>query len=159
MQRFRSSAHPLVMRRIGLALLLAIGGSLPLARSLAAQADIIRGRVTAGQEGAPILDAHVTATSLSGNVSRTARTNSDGRYTITFPGGDGDYWITFAAIGFSPRRYELKRLADESILIADARLSPISLDTITITADNRRRPSRHDTERDCSGTETSINRS
>jgi hypothetical protein len=139
--------------------LLAAAGALLLARSLAAQADVIRGRVTAAPENAPILDAHVTATSLSGNVSRTARTNSDGRYTITFPGGDGDYWVTFAAIGFTPRRFELKRLADESILIADARLSTISLDTITITADRRRRPARNDTTRDVSGTESSINRS
>ncbi|MFI5214531.1 MAG: carboxypeptidase regulatory-like domain-containing protein, partial [Gemmatimonadales bacterium] len=138
---------------------LAAAGALLLARSLAAQADVIRGRVTAAPDNAPILDAHVTATSLSGNVSRTARTNSDGRYTITFPGGDGDYWVTFAAIGFTPRRFELKRLADEGILIADARLSSISLDTITITADNRRRPARNDTTRDVSGTESSINRS
>lgn len=135
--------------------LLASAALLTCARALAAQADVIRGRVTAASDNAPIYAAVVTATSISGNVNRTARTNSDGRYTITFPGGDGDYWMTVAAIGFTPRRFELKRVADEAVLIADARLSTLVLDTINITAD-RRRVSRNDTERDVSGTERSI---
>jgi hypothetical protein len=148
-----------MIHRVGRSILLAVGGALLFARALAAQADVIRGRVTASPDNAPILGAVITATSLSGNVSRRATTNSDGRYTITFPGGDGDYWVTFAAIGYAPRRFELKRLADESILIADARLSSISLDTILVTADRRRRPVRNDTTRDVSGTERSINSS
>ncbi len=128
---------------------------LPGARSLAAQADVIRGRVTAATDNAPIYSAVVTATSISGNVNRAARTNSDGRYTITFPGGDGDYWITVAAIGFTPRRFELKRVADEAVLIADARLNTITLDTLQVVA-SRRRPPRADGERDVSGTERSV---
>ncbi len=131
--------------------------ALPGARSLVAQADVIRGRVTAASDNAPIYGATVTATSISGNVNRSARTNSEGRYTITFPGGDGDYWITVNAIGFTPRRFELKRLADEAVLIADARLSTLTLDTIQVNANNRRRPSRNDNERDVSGTERSVN--
>jgi hypothetical protein len=135
--------------------LLVLGITLPAAGSLAAQADVIRGKVTAAADNAPIFGAVVTATSLSGNVNRTSHTNSDGRYTITFPGGDGDYWITFSAIGFTPRRFELKRVADEAVLIADARLSPITMDTIQVTA-NRRRPPRSDNGRDVGGTERSI---
>jgi hypothetical protein len=129
------------------------------ARSLVAQADVIRGRVTAAADNAPILGVVVTATSISGNVSRTARTNSDGRYTIIFPGGDGDYWVTFAGIGFTSRRFEVKRLADESVLIADARLPPITLDTIYVTSGNRRRVSRNDATRDVSGTERPVDAS
>jgi hypothetical protein len=125
-------------------------------RSLAAQADVIRGRVTAAADGAPILGVDVTATSISGNVSRTARTNSDGRYTIIFPGGDGDYWVTFAGIGFTTRRFEVKRLADESVLIADARLAPITLDTLYVSAGRRRRPPRNERGGDVSGTERPI---
>ena len=121
--------------------------ALPSARSLKAQADVIRGRITAASDNAPIYGASVTATSLSGNVNRTARTNSDGRYTITFPGGDGDYWIQVNAIGFTPRRFELKRVADEAILIADARLATLTMDTIQVNATNRRRPPRNDNER------------
>ena len=145
------------MRQLSWSPLLAAWAVALCARSLAAQADVIRGRVTAAADDAPILGVVVTATSLSGNVSRSARTNSEGRYTIVFPGGDGDYWVTFAGVGFTPRRLEVKRLADESVLIADARLAPITLDTIYVTAGNRRRPMRNDTTRDVSGTERPVN--
>src|SRR5262245_50064763 len=79
--------------------------------------DIIRGRVM-GPDSLPMPGVVVTATSISGGVSRTGRTDRNGRYTITFPGGEGDYMITFAAVGYSPRRFELKRIADEEVLIA-----------------------------------------
>ena len=50
------------------------------------------------------------------------RTDRSGRYTITFPGGEGDYFMGFTAIGFGPRRFEIKRTADQEILVADARM-------------------------------------
>ena len=58
----------------------------------------------------------------TGNVNRSARTDKNGRYTITFPGGEGDYFVEVAAIGYAARRFELKRTADQEILVADARL-------------------------------------
>src|SRR5258705_3565385 len=83
--------------------------------------DIIRGQVL-GPEGKPLEDARVTATSLSGNVNRSARTDKNGRYTITFPGGEGDYFVEVSAIGYAARRFEVKRTADQEILVADAKL-------------------------------------
>ena len=143
-------------RRAGRCLLLVATAALACAAPLTAQVDVIRGRVTAATpDNAPILGARVTATSLSGNVRRAAATNSDGRYTITFPGGDGDYWIDVSALGFAARRFELKRLADEAVLIADARLATLTLDTIYVSA-NRRRPTRQDSTRDIGGTERSL---
>ena len=44
----------------------------------AQQLDVIRGQVL-GPEGKPLEDAKVTATSLSGNVNRSARTDKNGR--------------------------------------------------------------------------------
>ena len=64
----------------------------------AQQTDVIRGRVT-GPDNRPLEGVQVTATSVSGAVNRTARTNNDGRFTITFPGGDGDYIVTMNRIG------------------------------------------------------------
>lgn len=55
--------------------------ALPVA---AQQIDVIRGQVV-GPDGKPLEDAKVTATSLSGSVNRSARTDKNGRYTITFP--------------------------------------------------------------------------
>jgi len=139
------------------ALFLATAAALVPTGPLAAQVDVIRGRVTtATADNAPIFGARVTATSISGNVRRVAVTNTDGRYTITFPGGDGDYWIDVSAMGFTPRRFELKRLADEAVLIADARLASFTLDTVYVSA-NRRRPTRQDSTRDIGGTERGLN--
>ena len=118
--------------------------------------DIIRGRVL-GVDTLPIPNVLVTATTLSGNVSRTARTDRNGRYTISFPGGEGDYWVSFSGIGLSPRRYQVKRTADQEILIADARMSPatITLDAVQVT--ERAAVSRADTVSDVSGTERTVN--
>ena len=94
----------------------------PLATTASAQGvDVIRGRVT-GPDDKPLEGVQVTVTSLSGNVNRVTRSDRGGRYTVTFPGGEGDYFVNFAAIGYAPRRFEVKRTADQDILVADAKL-------------------------------------
>ena len=122
-------------------------------------ADIIRGRITGPDDG-PLSGAIVTATSVSGNVSRRARTARDGRYTIAFPGGDGDYFVTVQAIGFAARRFQVKRTADQEILVADAKLqiAAQSLDTVQI-AGERNRVNRNQNPQDISGTERGVNAS
>jgi hypothetical protein len=118
--------------------------------------DVIRGRVVAA-DSAPIVNAIVTATTISGNVNRTAKTDRNGRYTITFPNGDGDYLMKFAALGYTPRQYELKRAADEDILVANAALSIANtLDAVHVTAP-RDKVRRNDTTPDIGGTEKAIN--
>ncbi|HJQ20698.1 MAG TPA: carboxypeptidase-like regulatory domain-containing protein [Gemmatimonadaceae bacterium] len=126
------------------------------APALRAQADVIRGRVT-GPDSLPLENVTVTATSISGNVNRTSRTDKSGRYTITFPGGEGDYMMSFAAIGYAARRFELRRVADEDILIADTRLQRVNavLDAVQVTA-QRQRPRRNDPTPDPSGTERTV---
>ena len=54
-------------------------------------------------------------------MNRTARTDRNGRFTITFPGGEGDYFVTVTSIGYAPKRFEVKRTADQDILVADVR--------------------------------------
>src|SRR6478672_12728843 len=120
-----------MLRAVIIALL--VSGTLtPLS---AQQVDVIRGQVV-GPEGKPLEDAKVTATSLSGNVNRTARTDKNGRYTITFPGGEGDYFVEFSALGYAARRFEVKRTADQEILVADAKLLRAAgeLETVKVTA-------------------------
>ncbi len=123
---------------------------------LHAQVDVIRGRVT-GPDSLPIENVAVTATSIGGNVSRSARTDRSGRFTITFPGGEGDYMVSFTHIGFAPRRFEVKRTADQEILVADARLTPIAgvLDPVNIRAARERVP-RGEVQPDIGGTEQAI---
>ena len=108
------------------------------------------------QDGHDVENARVTITSIPNNVAKTATTDNNGRYSVTFVNGDGDYWIAIAAIGFAQKRFELKRLADEAILIADAKLAPsgVTLDAVKVQAD-RARPSRSRTP-DISGTEKTV---
>src|SRR5262245_53964739 len=121
----------------------------------AGQTDVIRGKVTSA-EGLPLPGVRVTATSIPGNVTREARTNNQGTYQIAFPGGPGDYIMGFALIGYVFRQFEIKRLADEEVLIADARLSVIQLDTISVVAPVQQRVNRNSQTPDVSGTERPI---
>lgn len=128
----------------------------PAAGASAQDTDVIRGAVVSA-DGKPLEDVKVTATSVSGNVNRTARTDRNGRYTITFPGGEGDYMVEFAAIGYGARRFQVKRTADQEILVADARLLPAAgeLDTVRVVG-QRDRPRRNDTSPDISGSERPV---
>ena len=84
---------------LAVAALLAMTGT---SRIAAAQGvDVIRGQVI-GPDNLPMSNATVTATSVNGGVNRTARTDGDGRYTIIFPGGEGDYFMSVTAIGYAP---------------------------------------------------------
>ena len=123
----------------------------------AQQADVIRGRVT-GPDSAAIEGVTVTVTSISGNVSRTARTDRSGRYTVTFPGGDGDYMVAFASLGFAAKRFEVKRNADEEILVADARLTRVGaiLDPVKVTAERAKVSRTEAPQPDISGSERPL---
>ena len=121
----------------------------------AQETDVIRGRVTS-DDGRAIAGATVSASSIPNNVTKTVRTDKNGRYTITFANGDGDYWVAFASVGYTPKRFELKRIADEVVLVADARIERNAelLETVSVKAD-RARTARNGGN-DALGTEKSI---
>src|SRR5688500_9809470 len=125
------------------------------ARPAYAQTDVIRGRVT-NSDGLPLGNVRVTATSIPGGVTRETRTSDRGIYQIAFPGGTGDYMMGFALIGYVFRQFQIKRLADEEVLIADARLSVIQLDTISVVAPVQQRVGRNSRTPDVSGTERQV---
>jgi hypothetical protein len=132
----------------------------PFGHAGAQQADVIRGRVT-GPDSAALEGVTVTVTSISGNVSRTAKTDKSGRFTVTFPSGDGDYMVAFAALGYAAKRFEVKRAADEEILLADARLAKVGaiLDAVEVRADRQRVNRNEPPPPDISGTETPLSNS
>lgn len=127
------------------------------ARAAAQAVDVIRGRIV-GEDSVAIAGARVQAVSLSGNVTRRALTDNNGRFTITFPNGDGDYMMTVQAIGFTMKRFQVKRTADQEILIADAKLSRsmTELEAVRVTPGERTRPVRDDRQPDISGTERNV---
>ena len=123
---------------------------------LLAQTDVIRGKVTT-PEGEPIAGVRVSATSLPGNVTRTAITNPSGQYQIAFPGGSGDYIMGFTYFGYAFKQFELKRLADEDVLVADARLAPMVVDTVEVVAPKQEKVNRNAAQTpDISGTERAV---
>ena len=128
----------------------------PVPPLFAQQVDVIRGRIT-GTDNEPLRDIPVVVTSISGNVNRTARTDRNGRFTITFPGGDGDYLVAINVLGYAAKRFEIKRAADEDILIADAKLTRVGavLDAMKVTG-ARDRVSRNDVQQDIGGTERTM---
>jgi hypothetical protein len=139
--------------RLAVVVAMLVGGP----AALGAQADVVRGRVI-GHDSMPVERATITVTSLRGNVSRTTRTDKDGRYTIAFPGSDGDYFVNVAALGFAGKRFEVKRLADQEILVGNARLSVVAqaLDAVKIDA-ARQRIARTDAPAEVGGSERPTN--
>jgi len=141
------------------ALLLGLAGALfagaaPTPAAAQQSTDIIRGRVTGPPpDTLPLSGARITATSYQGNISKTAQTDKNGRFQIIFVNGEGDYWIEVAKIGFNKRRFEIRKVGDEQVMLADARLTSavVSLDAVQITADNRALVNRNSTSNDVSG--------
>ena len=147
------------MRRLALLLCSFVLSVVSASTAQAQQMDVIRGRVT-GPDSAPVSGVSVTATSYSGNVKKTAKTDRNGRYSITYPNGEGDYWLEFRAIGFVAKRFEIKRIADEEILLADTRLasSIATLEQVTTTANaGRALVNRNDAGGNVGGGERALN--
>ena len=121
-------------------------------------ADVIRGRVT-GPDSQPISGAQITAVSYFGGITKTSRTDKNGKFSITYANGEGDYWVSFAAIGYQARRFEVKRVADEEVLLADIKLSNAqTLAAVNVTANAARQtPGRTDAvPPDVAGNDKSI---
>lgn len=149
----RAWLHALV--RPGLVLGAAIFAVAIASSTATAQTDVIRGHVT-NSEGLPLPGVQVTATSIPGNVTRGGRTNNDGAFQIAFPNGPGDYILGFSLIGYNFRQFELKRLADEDVLIGDARLTVLQTDTLVVVAQRQERVSRDEATRDATAAEQEI---
>jgi hypothetical protein len=126
-----------------------------VAGAAAAQTDVIRGHVTT-IDGLPLPGVRVTATSFPGNVTREARSDTRGAFQIAFPNGAGDYIMGYSLIGYVFRQFEVKRTADQEVLIADARLSVVQLDTVSVSAPVQQKINRYSGTPDVGGTERQI---
>lgn len=136
--------------------LVALVSVMLVAPALHAQVDVIRGKVTSA-EGTPLPGVRVTATSIPGNVTRSTRTDSRGSFQIAFPGGQGDYMMGYALVGYAFRQFEIKRTVDQDVLLADTRLQAVQLDTVVTTAPVQQRVNRFGASTpDVSGTERQV---
>jgi hypothetical protein len=106
-----------------------------LPAQVGATTDIIAGTVL-DAEGRPVVSADVEAISIDTGLRRSTMTNRSGRYTIVFPDGGGRYAVRITHIGLAPQEFLLERLADEDVLIADARMTvrAIAIEGIDVLA-------------------------
>jgi len=107
----------------------------PAAAQIGVATDILTGQVRSAQ-GVPVSGAAVEAYSLETQVTRRARTDQNGRYTILFTDGGGQYRMTVRAIGFQPIQETIYRMSDEDRLIWNPALTPgaITMEPITVSA-------------------------
>jgi len=97
--------------------------------------DILTGTVT-NTAGAPIPGATVEAKSFDTQITRRARTNAEGRYTILFPDGGGQYQLTVKFLGMAPATLNVTHVADEDRLVTNVRLSenPTEIQGVVVRA-------------------------
>ncbi|MEO8192290.1 MAG: carboxypeptidase regulatory-like domain-containing protein [Gemmatimonadales bacterium] len=115
--------------------------------------DIIMGKVTS-PEGAPVAGARIAVTSTETQITRTKVTDADGRYTILFPDGGGNYRLQVTSLGYAPQTLNVARQADEDRLVSDVVLgrNVTVLQSVQVRAGNNRqqqgqRPEPGSTER------------
>jgi hypothetical protein len=108
----------------------------PAAAQIGATTDIVTGTVRRQEGNLPLEAAEVAVKSLESNITRRARTNAQGRYTILFPDGGGQYEVTVRALGLAPQTRQINRQADEDRLVLDFTLStnPTMLAGVTVRA-------------------------
>ncbi len=113
------------------------------ARSAAGQAgattDILTG-VVRTEDGRPVVEALVSATSLETQITRTVRTDARGRYVIVFPDGGGQFRLLVRAIGMAPQILTVTRQADEDRLVTDVTVSTVATRLADINVQGRRAP-------------------
>ena len=103
--------------------------------------DILMGRI-AGLDSQAVAGARVEATSVETGITRTKTTGPDGRYTIIFPDGGGNYRLTVRALGMAPVTRNVQRQGDEDRIVTDIDMGRIAtqLATVQVRAAPRRDP-------------------
>ncbi|MGH7560269.1 MAG: carboxypeptidase regulatory-like domain-containing protein [Gemmatimonadales bacterium] len=123
-------------RLLALLLFLAPGA---LSAQAGATTDILTG-VVRTDDGRPVVEAMVSATSLETQITRTVRTDTRGRYVIVFPDGGGQYRLLVRAIGMAPQILNVMRHDDEDRLVTDVKVSPTPTRLADINVQARRAP-------------------
>ena len=95
--------------------------------------DIIIGRVV-GPDSAPVAGAKVMIVSVATSATRNILTREDGRFTVLFRDGGGQYRLLVTMLGYRPANLTLQRQADEDRLMVTVRMSsnPAQLSTVTV---------------------------
>lgn len=135
----RRRRRRLSLARLANVLILALAALPGVAAAQEGEMDILRG-VVVRPDSTPVRDALVTVTSLLSQTARTARTGNDGRFTILFSSGGGDYLVRIVAIGMQPFETRVQRAADEAFLLVNARMAAAPQILAGVTVQGRSNP-------------------
>jgi hypothetical protein len=102
-----------------------------------ATTDILRGRVL-DENGEPLRGALVEAWSAQSGVRRATTSDVEGRYTLLFPDGGGRFRLRVSMVGREPYEAQLARVADEEVLLHEARLRTRPVEVSEVVAQGRR---------------------
>ncbi|HMI46716.1 MAG TPA: carboxypeptidase-like regulatory domain-containing protein, partial [Gemmatimonadaceae bacterium] len=128
----------------------------PVLAQVGSTTDILMGRV-AGLDSQAVAGARVEATSVETGITRTKTTGPDGRYTIVFPDGGGNYRLTVRALGMTPVTRNIQRQGDEDRIITDIDMGRFATQLATVQV--RAAPRRGDPSQrpEPGGTERNLN--
>lgn len=116
-----------------LSLVAALAGLTPASAQIGSSTDIVTG-VVKREANTPVEGAQVEVTSLESNITRRARTNASGRFTVLFPDGGGQYRVRVRALGLAPQEVMVVRQSDEDRLVAEIHMSatPTQIAGVTV---------------------------
>lgn len=126
-----------MMRRVSIsifALCLAAPSSAWAQLQSEVRSDVISGRIT-DLNGRPVADALVGATATGTAITRTYKTDADGRYKIYFPGAASEYSLQVKRMGFAPvQRTITRRTGEAENMTIDIQLggTPLALSMVEI---------------------------
>ncbi len=154
-----SSLHLVRLARLRLVPLLLALFALPVtARAqVGSTTDIITGTVIRAEGNLPIEGANVEVMSIESNVTRRARTNAQGKFTVLFPDGGGQYRVTVRSLGLAPSVTQVARQADEDRLTVNIRMTTNATQLAAITVQARQNVPRDDNRPAPGSTERSLN--
>ncbi len=129
-----SSFFARVTRALSIVVAIAVSAALQSAAAqIGSSTDIVTGTVR--REGnLPVEGAQVEVTSVESTITRRARTNAQGRFTVLFPDGGGQYRVRVRALGLAPQEVLVVRQSDEDRLVADVMMTatPTQIAGVTI---------------------------
>ncbi len=115
----------------------------PLGAQTGSSVDVITGTVT-DSAGRPVAGATVEAYALETQVTRRTTTNTNGRYTIFFNDGGGQYRLTITMIGKQPFIANVTRQTDDDRIMVDVKMGdrPVVLQEMVAQANRGPLPGR-----------------
>ncbi len=122
-----------VLGRFLFAALASVAGARAAHAQIGSSTDIVTG-VVRREANVFVEGAQVEVTSIESNITRRARTNAQGRFTVLFPDGGGQYRVRVRALGLAPQEVLVTRQSDEDRLVAEVQMTstPTQIAGVTI---------------------------